>query len=121
LYVQSFPTRRSSDLAEENAALDQASRLLTTCGPHEDDYKSSVGGKSGALTSDETTDTASLDGPAAITGIRIKADLPSGPAAYDALRSIILQIRWDGESEPSVWSPLGDFFGTAPGANNYRS
>jgi hypothetical protein len=32
-----------------------------------------------------------------------------------------IQIKWDGESEPSVWAPLGDFFGTAPGANPYQS
>ena len=102
-----LPTFKRQLTVEENAALDQASLLLRASGPHEDNYKSSVGGKSGALISDETTDTASLDGPAAITSIRIKADLPSGPAAYDALRSIILQIRWDGESEPSVWSPFG--------------
>jgi hypothetical protein len=37
------------------------------------------------------------------------------------LRELALQIKWDGEKEPSVWSPLGDFFGTAPGANQYRS
>jgi hypothetical protein len=32
-----------------------------------------------------------------------------------------IQIRWDGEAEPSVWAPLGDFFGTAPGVNAYQS
>jgi len=32
-----------------------------------------------------------------------------------------LQIKWDGETAPSVWAPLGDFFGTAAGANRYRS
>ncbi len=33
----------------------------------------------------------------------------------------MLQITWDGEAKPAVWSPLGDFFGTAPGVNLYRS
>jgi len=37
------------------------------------------------------------------------------------LRELALQIKWDGEAAPSVWAPLGDFFGTAPGANQYRS
>ena len=32
-----------------------------------------------------------------------------------------MQIKWDGETTPSVWAPLGDFFGTAPGVNHYRS
>ena len=39
----------------------------------------------------------------------------------DVLRELALQITWDGEAEPSVWAPLGDFFGTAPGVNQYRS
>jgi hypothetical protein len=49
-------------------------------------------------------------------------DLPKPPAAArDVLRELALRITWDGEKEPAVWSPLGDFFGTAPGANAYRS
>jgi len=62
-----------------------------------------------------------LDGPAAITAIRVKAEVPGAPGTLEPLRSITLQIRWDGEPEPSVWAPLGDFFGTAPGLNPYRS
>jgi len=38
-----------------------------------------------------------------------------------ALRQLALKITWDGESEPDVWCPLGDFFGTAPGVNKYKS
>jgi hypothetical protein len=37
------------------------------------------------------------------------------------LRDIVLQVTWDDEAKPAVWSPLGDFFGTAPGVNLYRS
>ena len=37
------------------------------------------------------------------------------------LRLLTLSINWDGEKQPSVWSPLGDFFGTAPGINEYKS
>jgi len=61
-------------------------------------------------------------GPGAITSIWVKlADLPAPPADRDAFRALTLEIRWDGEKSPSVWSPLGDFFGTAPGANPYQS
>ena len=35
----------------------------------------------------------------------------------EALRSVLLQITFDGEKSPQVNAPLGDFFGTAPGAN----
>jgi hypothetical protein len=34
---------------------------------------------------------------------------------------MVLRIRWDGQPRPAVWCPLGDFFGTAPGVNLYRS
>ena len=37
------------------------------------------------------------------------------------LRELTLSIYWDGQSKPGVWCPLGDFFGTAPGINQYRS
>ena len=33
----------------------------------------------------------------------------------------MLKITWDGQKEPAVWCPLGDFFGTAPGVNKYKS
>lgn len=38
-----------------------------------------------------------------------------------ALRQIVLRISFDGASDPQVQSPIGDFFGTAPGINPYRS
>src|SRR5262249_28411263 len=53
--------------------------------------------------------------------LRVKLDLPPSPADRDLLRELCLQINWDGEKEPGVWAPLGDFFGTADGANRYRS
>jgi len=62
-----------------------------------------------------------LDGPRAITAIKVNIDLPESPDDYDTLRQLVLQIRWDGEAQPSVCAPLGDFFGTAPGVNKYVS
>jgi len=38
-----------------------------------------------------------------------------------ALRETILEITFDNEEKPFVNVPLGDFFGTAPGLNKYRS
>ena len=104
----------------ENAALDEANRLLAATGPG---LIQTVGGTVLRAGSDGTNAlvTSHLEGPVAITAIRFKAEIPSGVAAYDYLRSITLQIRWDGEESPSVWAPIGDFFGTAPGANPYHS
>jgi hypothetical protein len=38
-----------------------------------------------------------------------------------ALRKLVLKITWDGQPDPAIWCPLGDFFGTAPGVNKYKS
>ncbi len=54
---------------------------------------------------------AELQGPGIITHIwfTIAADDAQYP------RSLVLRIYWDGEEEPSVESPLGDFFGVGHG------
>jgi len=39
----------------------------------------------------------------------------------EVLRQTVLRISFDGASDPQVQSPVGDFFGTAPGINPYRS
>jgi hypothetical protein len=115
------PTFKRELSAAENAALDEANRLLTDCQPR-------YAAPDGTLTITETTlkgdggsDGSQLDGPGIITSFRVKPDLPPPPADREALREIILQISWDGERPASVWAPLGDFFGTAPGVNVYRS
>lgn len=68
---------------------------------------------------------AVIKGPRAITALRIRLDSKTmekeSRDLAKMLREVILQISWDGETSPSVWSPLGDFFGTATGANPYRS
>ncbi|MGA2662054.1 MAG: glycoside hydrolase family 172 protein, partial [Verrucomicrobiota bacterium] len=114
------PTFKRELVPEEDAALDEANRLLSACGPPSD-AGGSVNSKSASLEGDVATESVRCDGPAAITAIRVKVQLPPAPGNIEALRSVTLQLRWDGESEPSVWAPLGDFFGTAPGANPYRS
>lgn len=114
------PTFRRPLSAEENAALDEAEKIL------------SQGGPARARTNDlpfrrefviEPGDEikGSWRGPAAFRSLRCKPELPASPQDRDALRELTLQIRWDGEQQPSVWAPLGDFFGTAAGANGYLS
>jgi hypothetical protein len=63
-----------------------------------------------------------LPGPAAIVAARVRVPgLPASPADRTILREIAIEARWDGEAQPSVWAPFGDFFGTAAGANGYGS
>lgn len=117
------PTFKRDLAPDESAALDRANDILTQCGsaasapaPGQKTIEKSL-----RLSPGGTATLARLKGPEAITRLRMKLDLPPAPADRDILRGLVLQIRWDGEKEPSVWAPLGDFFGTAPGANPYRS
>ena len=57
-----------------------------------------------------------LDGPGAIRQlvVRLEAEDPS-----QALRSTVLEILFD--AEPTVWCPVGDFFGTGYLFSPYRS
>ena len=62
-----------------------------------------------------------IEGKRAITSLKIKmGPLVSGQEA-EAYRKTILTMNWDGNPEPAVWSPIGDFFGSAPGFNKYKT
>ena len=116
------PTFKRELSAEENAALDEANRLLANCGPRPLGQAAVPTRRDSRLAPKGGAESLPLDGPAAIHRIRVKVnDLPGPPADRDVLRELVLQIKWDGEARASVWTPLGDFFGTAPGANAYRS
>jgi hypothetical protein len=116
------PTFKRQLTAEENAALDDANRILSKGGP-------TPAGISAETTSVEESVTieprdridATLEGPRAITSWGVNVKFDNRDDEMEALRDIIVQVTWDDESKPAVWAPLGDFFGTAPGANLYRS
>jgi len=59
-----------------------------------------------------------LRGPAQIVAIEMK---PQASDLQTALRAAVLEITWDDAPSPSVWSPLGDFFGTGPGFSPYQA
>ena len=117
------PTFKRELSDEELAALDQAEALLSHCGPSSKPAQTDDRALQKIVEARPRSrvTVATLKGARALTGLRVKLDLPPPPADRDLLRELCLQINWDGEKEPSVWAPLGDFFGTAPGANRYRS
>ena len=58
----------------------------------------------------ETWVMADIDGPAVIRNIWFTSSGLMSPAG-EYLRGLIIRIYWDDESEPSVETPFGDFFG----------
>jgi len=69
----------------------------------------------------EETLVFSSDIPGAITKLYINfRTLPEDICAR-VMRSLLLDIQWDGEAESSVLCPVGDFFGTAPGRNDFNT
>jgi hypothetical protein len=69
----------------------------------------------------QTATVASLEGPRAITALKVKTSFKDREDQMAGLRRLALQIAWDGQGKPAVWCPLGDFFGTAPGENLYKT
>lgn len=79
------------------------------------------GGKSEVIEAGKTLKLPELRGPRAITAIRARVEAGNREDEMAAMRKLVLKITWDDDREPAVWCPLGDFFGTAPGINKYRS
>jgi len=118
-----LPTFKRNLTAEEKAALVKANNFLANCGTDP------AGKRSGEVIEEkvhtakpgQTSTVVKLDGQRAITAIKVKVDLPGSGQDKDILRDLILRISWDGEVSPSVFTPLGNFFGTTPGVNKYKS
>ncbi|MFW5761421.1 MAG: glycoside hydrolase family 172 protein, partial [Cyclobacteriaceae bacterium] len=62
-----------------------------------------------------------MNGARAITQFKIDPQEISEDQMEKALRLTTLHMHWDGSTDPAVWSPLGDFFGSAPGYNQYQT
>ncbi len=117
------PTFKLPLSASDTAALEAANEILTNCG------RNPAGRRSGEVrvirdirvNPGQNATIIELEGPRAITSIRVRMDVPPAPESYEVMRSLIVSMNWDGQVAPSVWAPLGDFFGTAPGVNEYQS
>ncbi|GAA3515301.1 hypothetical protein GCM10022393_31610 [Aquimarina addita] len=73
------------------------------------------------LKTNSKTTAFKLKGKGAIASLKAKIKVINPEKLDEVLRKTILEISWDGEDTPSVWSPIGDFFGSAPGYNNYKT
>jgi hypothetical protein len=68
---------------------------------------------------DGRVELASLQGASAIYRLTVKVSEAKDVAK--ALRACLFEITFDGQEQPAVTAPLGDFFGTAPGINSFQS
>ncbi|MHC4543881.1 MAG: glycoside hydrolase family 172 protein, partial [Planctomycetota bacterium] len=119
-----LPTFKRQLSAAESKALDKAAKILTRGrlpgGKRQGQV--TIKGEPLMVAPGATATVARLKGERAIIILQAYIiDLPESPDDRDVLRELALRISWDGESKPSVWVPLGDFFGTAPGVNIYKS
>lgn len=70
----------------------------------------------------QTVTPLDTSGAGAVTEITVNVKgLATKAEQWAALRELTISINWDGEAAPSVWSPLGDFFGSAVGRNAFRA
>ncbi len=118
--VPSF-TGKFSDA--DKAALAKANKVLAARGSDPKPARSGAKTEEKTLTVEpgKTVDVFGLPGARAITALKVKPALGADDDPVKVLRELAMSIAWDGEAKPSVWTPLGDFFGTAPGINKYKS
>ncbi|MCX5676961.1 MAG: DUF2961 domain-containing protein, partial [Planctomycetota bacterium] len=119
------PTFKMALGAEETAALAAADDILSNKrgqDPAGNRQGEATMAKAATVPAGKAVTAAQPDGPGAITALRIKAPAAaSREEEIQMLRELAIRITWDDEKSPAVWAPLGDFFGTAPGANKYKS
>ncbi|OHB55953.1 MAG: hypothetical protein A2Y12_15315 [Planctomycetes bacterium GWF2_42_9] len=119
--VQTFKRQLSQ---EESAALDKINQQLANTGPNfiaavENEKTDEIDIK---IAAGEKKTVFEIDGTRAITSFIIKNVFPKDiEEQRQIVRELAIQITWDGQKEPAVWAPLGDFFGTAPGLNKHNS
>jgi len=110
--------------SEQEYALEAVNDYFATCRgqlPYSHEVSTSLMKGTINVVPGEKLVLAEIEGPYAVSSIRMRADLPERESQKAALRLTEISMYWDGEDQPSVWSPLGDFFGTAPGINMYKS
>ena len=118
------PTFSMALSAADSAALDRADKILGECGQPPGDAAAYGKTETRAFTASagKTATVADLDGPAAITALKVKLDLPADPETQRILlHQLTFSITWDDETAPAVWTPLGDFFAYVGGADKFRS
>jgi len=124
--IVNFPAGRQvetfqpSDLQSSRARIDEVAKALNE--------RSRAAVKGGQeinfaleLKPGEEKSFAEISGPGVVRLVEVKLSGPKRCAVRDAFNRVMLTGRFDDLSRPAVNAPLGAFFGSAPGPNNYRS
>jgi hypothetical protein len=75
-----------------------------------------------AIAPGQSVTPLNFSGQGAITAFKVRANGMTGPGdQWAALRALTVSMSWDGETNASVWAPLGDFFGAACGYISYMA
>ncbi len=113
------PTFRLDLTPDDKSALAEVSDKLSKCGRDPQSLKS-LGGRevTTVLQPGQSQTLHEIEGPAIIHQVNGKLVAEGERAAG---RKVLLKAYWDDEEEPSVWAPLGDFFGQSFGESPYAS
>jgi hypothetical protein len=75
-----------------------------------------------AIASKQRVTPLNFSGQGAITAFKVRVNgIADAGDQWAALRALTVSMSWDGETNSSVWAPLGDFFGTACGYIPYTA
>ncbi|NQT83381.1 DUF2961 domain-containing protein, partial [bacterium] len=112
------PTFRLELSDKEKSVMEEVCGKLFNCGWDPQPMELFWGRKTIDLQPGQTAVLHEIEGPAII--YQIKGKLTT--AAEKAIgRKVVLKVFWDDETNPSVWAPLGDFFGQSFGDSPYAS
>ncbi|HID08313.1 MAG TPA: DUF2961 domain-containing protein, partial [Armatimonadetes bacterium] len=107
--------------ADEKRVLNEVLDILNRVGedpkPRPPDIFVRMMGQEMFIPAGQTVTLALLRGPVIVRAFRAKLRSKE----RWALRKILLRVYWDDEPEPSIWCPIGDFFGTGFYENKYKS
>lgn len=120
-----LPSYSAESYQQIKAAFDEVDTYLRTgLGTDPAGMRAGATTSPGALSiaAGKTSALFDASGAGAVTAIKLKVKgLKDQAEQWAALRELTISMSWDGESAPSVWAPLGDFFGTAAGLRQYSA
>jgi len=118
--IKSFTTETT---AEQRKNIEKAKELFSSAGKDVSAYVAPEGGRIETIKTKLTLEPGkasaifSVDRPGRIVGIRLSpADALAGKK-----RDVVLRAFWDGDAQPAIASPAGDFFGYAWGEPAVKS